>query len=63
MSVTYIQDQQVRGPEQQIDAAIDQHQVYIGERISPGIQLPASIIAQHHFEADDDEIEWGRDQQ
>ena len=63
MPVAYVQDQQVSSPEEQIDASVEQHQVDIGKGVLPCIRLLMPVIAQQHFQADDDEIQVGRDQQ
>ena len=63
VTVAYIQDQQVSGPEEQIDAPVDQHQVKVGESVLPCIHFLMPVVAQQRFQADDDEIQGGRDQQ
>ena len=101
MPVAYIQDHKIRGPEQKIDAPIQQHQVNVGECILPGICFEPSgflgkmslrlktanvwpsatgpvvrfgfesilhmaatpVVGQQHFQADDNSIQRGRDQQ
>jgi hypothetical protein len=59
MTVTELQNHQVESTEEQIDTAIEQHQVYIGQRILERIgRLAMAVIAEKEFQSDDDDIDW-----
>ena len=70
MPIAEIKDQKIRGPEQEVDASVQQHQVNVGECILPGICFESilhmaamPVVGQQHFQADDNSIQRGRDQQ
>src|ERR1700761_7215069 len=42
--IAHGEDQEIDAAEEQIDTAVEQHQVYIGKRIFPGIGLAAMVV-------------------
>ena len=64
MPVTDIEDHEIDPAEQQIDAAVQEHQINIGKRIFPGIGLALivivvtmSVVAEQDFESDYDKVQ------
>lgn len=56
VEITELQDDQVDAAEQQIDGAVQDHQVKIGDGVPDRIAFPMPVIAQQDFQADDDQI-------
>ena len=53
MTVAKLEDDQVEAAEEQVDAAVEQHQVNIGNGILPGISLAMAIVGKEDFQTDD----------
>src|ERR1700744_3138259 len=62
MTIAKLEDDQVDATEEQVDAAVEQHQVNIGNSILPGISLAVAIVGKEDFQTDDNQVDRGADQ-
>lgn len=62
MAVTVVEDHEIAGAENEVDAPVEEHQKEIGECIFNGIEFPVAIVAEQNLQSDDDTIHRGSDQ-
>lgn len=63
MFVAIAEYEEVEGAEEQVDAAIEEHQVEVGEGIFDCIGFFMAVVAQEDLQADDDAVQRGTDQE
>ena len=56
MSVAELEDKQIEAAEQEVDRAIQQHQVDIAKGVLERIEFSTPVIAEQDLQADDDYI-------
>jgi hypothetical protein len=57
MGITDLQDQDVDTAEQEVDDAVQQHQVKIVQRVFESVESTATVVAQKNLKAYNDEIQ------
>lgn len=63
MDVTELEDEQVDAAEQEVDRAIQQHQVNVAKGVLERIEFSMTVIAEQDLQADDEKIQRCADQQ
>ena len=60
MLIANLQDQDIDATEEQVDPAIEQHQVAVCERIFESVGLfLLTVVAEQEFQPDDDDVDRG----
>lgn len=63
MIVAKLEDEEVDTAEQEIDRAVEKHQVKVAQCIAEGIELAMPVIAEENLQANDNKIQRCADQQ
>jgi hypothetical protein len=56
MTITIIEYEKVKAPEQEIQPPVQQHKIEVGDGALPGVQPEMFVVTQYHLYPNDDKI-------